>query len=61
MSILTDEHVEKHCKPGNGTVTCMFLSMTPDGWGCEKGTSIGELIKERGDAMEARGDNCPGI
>lgn len=30
----TDEEVLRLCKPGCGADTCIFLTMSPDGWEC---------------------------
>lgn len=34
MKNLTDEEVEKLCKPGEGANTCIWLLMAPTGWEC---------------------------
>ena len=62
-SFLTKEYVDKFCKPWNGKETCRYLTMSPDGWGCEKGTSLGRTLDERvaANTMNAQGDNCPGV
>jgi len=61
-SFLTKEHIDKFCRPGKGKETCRYLTMSSDGWGCEKGTSLGRHLDERVDAntMNAQGNNCPG-
>ncbi len=61
-SFLTEEYVNEFCKPGKGKETCRYLTMSPDGWDCEKGTSLGRQLDERVEAntMNAQGDNCPG-
>ena len=60
-SFLTEEHINKFCKPGKRKETCRYLSMSP-GWDCEKGTSLGRQLDERveADTMNTQGDNCPG-
>lgn len=62
-SFLTEEHIGKCCKPGKGKETCRYLTMGPDGWDCEKGTSMGQLLDERvkANTIGAQGDNCSGV
>lgn len=55
----TDEHVQNVCKPGTEE-TCRYLVMGPS-WECAKGTFLGRQLEERGDTMNAQGDNCEGI
>jgi hypothetical protein len=50
------------CRIGQGAGCCRFLTMGPDGWECQKGTSMGVLLTTRAGCglMHAQSDNCPG-
>ena len=62
-SFLTEEHISKCCRPGKGRKTCRYLTMCPDGWDCEKSTSMGQLLDEdvKTNTIVAQGNNCPGV
>ena len=62
MSEIADEHVKAVCKIGQGAACCRYLTMGPDGFGCEKFTQLAGVIDgkvERG-TYSSVGDNCDG-
>jgi hypothetical protein len=58
----TDEWTKTVCKIGQGHDCCRYLTMSPDGWSCEKHGTLARLLDRRAAAgeMVARSDNCPG-
>jgi hypothetical protein len=56
------EHVKTVCRIGQGADCCRYLTMHPDGWSCEKHSSLRAYIDYRANvgSMHARSDNCPG-
>lgn len=54
--------VREVCKIGQGALCCRYLTMSPNGWSCEKLTDMGRELDRRADAkqMVAIGDNCLG-
>ncbi len=63
VSPLTEDHVRKTCKPGQGDAYCAFLVNGPGGWQCAKNTGLHPMIAERlkSGTMRAKGDNCDGM
>ncbi len=62
--ILSDDHIQKVCKIGQGEATCSFLAFDPreGGMSCMKETSLEASIwlKRANGTMKAKGDNCSG-
>lgn len=58
---MNEAHVEI-CAPFTDHA-CRYLTMGPQGWGCQKLTSLARGIDARvkQGAMRATGDNCPGV
>ena len=56
------EYITGICKIGQGAACCRYLTVGPDGWCCEKTTSLKHILDTRALAgtMIARGDNCEG-
>lgn len=56
------EYVKATCKMGQGHGCCRYLGANADGFACLKFTGLKEMLDERvaHEAMNARGDNCPG-
>lgn len=50
------------CKTGQGAACCRYLTISPDGWSCEKHSVFAATLDARAAAgqMRARSDNCPG-
>ncbi len=50
------------CRIGQRAACCRYLTMSPQGWGCEKHTGLGRVLDARvaAEDMNARGDNCAG-
>lgn len=51
------------CKIGQGEACCRYLTMSPNGWSCEKlEPSARRMLDHRvmAGTMTARGDNCEG-
>ena len=59
---IPQQHVDKVCKVGKGHDCCRYITMGPEGWNCEKHSSLKALLDGRVAAlsMNARGDNCSG-
>lgn len=57
----TDEHRASVCKIGQRAACCRYLTMGPDGWDCEKQTSLRHVLDARVAQMTAQGDNCEGV
>lgn len=60
----TDSHRETVCQPGNGSVSCRYLVIGTDGWGCVKHSyPVRWELDSRAEAgnMKAVGDNCEGV
>lgn len=58
----TNEWAKEVCMVGHGARCCRFLTMGPNGWSCEKNTSIGLTLSLRAslEMMTAVSDNCEG-
>jgi hypothetical protein len=58
---LTD-HIKNVCKIGQGNACCRYLTVAPNGWNCEKHSSLKALLDRRveADTIVAQGDNCEG-
>lgn len=58
----TDEWAKTVCKIGQGHKCCRYLTMSPDGWSCQKHGSLASTLdaKARLGQMVARADNCLG-
>lgn len=56
------EYAKTICKIGQGEYCCRYLTMHPEGWSCEKRSSMKKYLDYRvaTSSMRARGDNCPG-
>jgi len=63
MGLISDEHLEKFCKPGKGAETCSYIGLGPDGFECQKGGPLQAAIDKRRaeGSMGAMGDNCEGV
>lgn len=59
----TDEYVKTVCAIGQGELCCRYLTMSPQGWSCEKHGSLQRTLDIRAEnkTMVARGDNCDGL
>ncbi len=59
---ITNEVAETICKVGQGANCCRYLTMSSQGWSCEKKTSLRRLLDQRVEigAINARADNCGG-
>jgi hypothetical protein len=59
---LTDDHVKTTCRPGQGAETCRFLTMSAQGWCCEKLSGLAGYLNRRvaTNDITAQGDNCEG-
>jgi len=61
----TEEHVKNVCKPGSGSKTCRYLtmSMSSGRWDCAKYGSLRRTLDERvaNNTINAKGDNCGGL
>lgn len=59
---LTGQHVTDICRPGEGTATCRYLTMSAKGWSCRKHTLLADTLDSRviAETIIARGDNCEG-
>lgn len=57
----TDEHRTNVCRIGQRAACCRYLTVGPDGWGCEKQTSLRRVLDARVAQMSAQGDNCEGV
>lgn len=56
------EHLKVTCRPGSGADTCRYLAFGEGGFICAKlKPGLKATIDKRGDAMNAKGDNCDGI
>lgn len=60
--MISKEHLQNVCRPGQGADTCAYVTMGAGGYSCAKGTGIELLILGRLSAgtMKAQGDHCPG-
>lgn len=58
----TTEWARMVCKIGQGHACCRYLTMSPDGWSCEKHTQLALTLDAKVTAgkMIACGDNCIG-
>ena len=58
----TDEWTKTVCKIGQGHDCCRFLTMSPEGWSCEKHSPLARILNQRAmrAQMIARSDNCRG-
>lgn len=56
------EHITNVCRIGQGAACCRYLTMSTQGWGCEKHTALKRTLDRRVEVgeMNARGDNCEG-
>jgi hypothetical protein len=56
------DYIKSVCRIGEGALCCRYLTMRPDGWSCEKHTSLKSVLDARVAAgtFTARGDNCEG-
>lgn len=61
-SFPSSDHVKDVCKLGAGKATCRYLSMGPNGFRCEKASSLRGYLDKRVEegSMGAIGDNCEG-
>ena len=60
VTLLERDILITRCKPGQGAVTCSFLSAGGAGWSCTKGTELEAIFRARRPQMVAQGDNCSG-
>lgn len=56
------EYAKLICKIGQGYDCCRYLTMSPEGWSCEKNGRLKKYLDHRviTKTITARGDNCPG-
>lgn len=56
------EYAKETCKIGQGHDCCRYLTMHPDGWSCEKHSTLKKYLDYRVSVgtIVATGDNCPG-
>lgn len=57
------EWIKGTCKIGQGANCCRYLTMSANGWCCEKNTDLRALLDRRvaEETITARGDNCEGM
>lgn len=57
-----DQWVKDVCRIGQGATCCRFLTMSPEGWSCEKHGEHSALLTHRAACgqMTAIADNCAG-
>lgn len=53
-------YIKDTCKIGQGRECCRYLTMGPDGFCCEKLSSMKSHL-DHATHMTARGDNCDGL
>jgi len=60
---LTEKHIKKTCKSGQGPETCRYLILSPNGFSCGKFTELADILNERSEDGEiiAKGDNCNSV
>jgi len=51
---ITEEHLKKICRIGQGNKCCRYITVGPKGFACVKHTRV------RNNDMVAQGDNCDG-
>jgi hypothetical protein len=55
-------HIKNVCKIGQGNACCRYLTVAPNGWNCEKLSSLKTYLDNRvtTNSIVAQGDNCEG-
>jgi len=57
------DHIKNVCKIGQGAECCKYLTMSVNGWGCERVNPRNKEVIDQKWATEehvAQGDNCEG-
>ena len=59
---ITEEHLKKICRIGQGNKCCRYITVGPKGFACVKHTSTSKYLdsRVRNNDMVAQGDNCDG-
>lgn len=59
--IIPKETLKNVCKIGQGKDCCRYITCGPNGFECEKHTSLKKTLDNSVSHMVAKGDNCEGL